>query len=206
MKIGHQRAATVSSFEFPLFRSLAVILIMAVPALAGRDWKTNPAIAQYPQLKLLLAIGDIHGDYPKALDLLTGAGIIKPSPAKPQDVQWAAGDATLVCTGDMIDKWNQGIEVLQLMRALQTSAEKSGGKVVVTLGNHEAEFLAAGGKDKKGAEFEDELKKLRISVRLRWPRNRFTGPWGMAAQPARRRQSRRLVLLPRRQYAWHDGA
>jgi hypothetical protein len=62
----------------------------------------------------------------------------------------------------MIDKWNKGVEVLELMRALQISAEKSGGEVVINLGNHEAEFLAANGKGKKAVEFSDELQSMNI--------------------------------------------
>ena len=52
--------------------------------------------------------------------------------------------------------------VLRLMRALQTSAQNAGGQVIVTLGNHEAEFLAGGGKNTKGADFENELIALAI--------------------------------------------
>ncbi len=111
---------------------------------------------------MVLALGDVHGDYDKLIVLLAGAGVIKPSPARPQDVQWAAGNSTLVCTGDMIDKWSKGLEVLELMQALQISAAKSGGQVVITLGNHEAEFLASGGGKKKAVEFTDELQSKHI--------------------------------------------
>ena len=57
----------------------------------------------------------------------------------------------------MIDKWNQSLPVLALLRALQSDAHSAGGRVVVLMGNHEAEFLAAGGRNKKAAEFVKEL-------------------------------------------------
>ena len=145
-----------------IIRIIVLLLILCPIARAGRDWKTYPAIVRTPQPPLLLALGDVHGDYDKLVELLAGSGIIKPSPARPQDVQWAAGKSVLVCTGDMIDKWNKGVEVLELMQALQISAEKSGGQVIVTLGNHEAEFLASGGGKKKAVEFTDELVAQKI--------------------------------------------
>lgn len=43
--------------------------------------------------------------------------------------------------GDLIDKGPSSVEVIKLLMALQIAATKTGGRVVVTLGNHEAEFL-----------------------------------------------------------------
>ncbi len=123
-----------------------------------RDWKSFPAIVQLQnQQNDIYAIGDLHGDYEKAVKLLAGAHLIAGIPSEPKKVEWAAGKSILVCTGDMIDKWTQSVEVLQLMRALQSSAAQAGGQVIITLGNHEAEFLAAKGDNKKAAEFQKEL-------------------------------------------------
>jgi hypothetical protein len=47
----------------------------------------------------------------------------------------------LVVAGDLIDKGPQPIEVIEFLMALETDAAASGGRVVVTLGNHEAEFF-----------------------------------------------------------------
>jgi hypothetical protein len=149
-----------------LFRSTAALALMiftvAPIAPPARDWSAFPAIVQLQNVSQIEALGDLHGDYDKAVNLLAGAGVIRGIPQKPQDVEWAAGKTVLVCTGDMIDKWTQSVEVLRLMRALQTSAHAAGGTVVVTLGNHEAEFLAAGGGNKKAGEFAEELRAQRI--------------------------------------------
>jgi hypothetical protein len=124
-----------------------------------RDWSAHPAIAERSaDGSSIYALGDMHGDYDKAVKLLVGAKIITAIPATPNEAKWAAGKNVLVCTGDMIDKWSQGIEVLQMMQALQTGAPGSGGEVIVTLGNHEAEFLASHGDKKKAAEFTAELQ------------------------------------------------
>ena len=122
-----------------------------------RDWQANPAVAELRSDADIYVIGDMHGDYEKAVKLVAGSGLIGGVPASPKEATWTGGKNVLVCTGDMIDKWNEGMEVLDLMRTLQKDAEKSGGKVVVALGNHEAEFLASRGEKKKAAEFAAEL-------------------------------------------------
>src|SRR5262249_50553452 len=70
---------------------------------------------------------------------------------------WAAGKSVLVIAGDMIDKWKKSLKVIAVIRALAQSAAPKGGRVIVTMGNHEAEFLADP-KGSKTAEFADELK------------------------------------------------
>ncbi len=132
----------------------------AVPV--KRDWHAFPAVAEIQTDADIYAIGDMHGDFEKAAKLLVAAGLIAGIPANPKAVVWSGGKSVFVCTGDMIDKWTQGVEVLQMMRALQASAQKSGGRVVVTLGNHEAEFLASHGDEKKAADFSQELLAMRI--------------------------------------------
>jgi hypothetical protein len=57
-------------------------------------------------------------------------------------VEWTAGHACLVVVGDLIDKGPDAPDVVRLMASLQTAAGAAGGNVVVTMGNHEAEFLA----------------------------------------------------------------
>ena len=67
----------------------------------------------------------------------------------------------LVSVGDLIDKGDHSIEVLDLMMMLETQAPSSGGEVIVTLGNHEAEFLA-NPENKKAREFVTELRSKGI--------------------------------------------
>ena len=58
--------------------------------------------------------------------------------------------------GDLIDGGPDSLKVIQLLRALQKDASAKGGQVIVTMGNHEAEFLANWNGDKT-AKFRDEL-------------------------------------------------
>ena len=66
----------------------------------------------------------------------------------------------------MIDKYNHAMAVIAMMRTLQAQAQQAGGRVVATLGNHEADFLAELGTGKKAAEFEAELQTAGISPSL----------------------------------------
>jgi Calcineurin-like phosphoesterase len=115
-----------------------------IPSVPPRDWSKNPAIVELdlPGNVVVWAIGDTHGDYTRLIDLLVKGEIIDEVSRQPDqlaNVRWKAGNAVLVCTGDMIDKGDQSIEVLQLFIRLQEIAPKSGGQVIVTMGNHEAD-------------------------------------------------------------------
>ncbi|MGA2262085.1 MAG: metallophosphoesterase [Acidobacteriota bacterium] len=80
----------------------------------------------------LVAIADVHGAYPEFVAILQRTGLID------ENRQWAGGSATLVQTGDMIDRGARSRECLDLLMALEGQAEKAGGKVIPLLGNHEA--------------------------------------------------------------------
>lgn len=99
-------------------------------------------LVDLPSVPRLLALSDIHGGYDRAVALLLRWGVIGGTPATPDAVEWSGADATLVVVGDLIDKGAQSVEVIDLFRALETSAAANGGHVLTMLGNHEAEFLA----------------------------------------------------------------
>jgi hypothetical protein len=127
-----------------------------------RDWKKCPAVAELTTDQDIYALGDVHGDYERLVALLQAAGLIQDDPARPDRIEWKGGKAVLVCTGDMIDKGDQSVQVLIALRALRASASKSGGQFIPLMGNHEAEFIASGGQSKKAAEFIKELRAREI--------------------------------------------
>ncbi|CAA20130.1 vacuolar endopolyphosphatase [Schizosaccharomyces pombe] len=92
---------------------------------------------KYPTV--VYAIGDIHGDFPNALDVLSAAGVV--SPVFPHE--WTAGNATLVQTGDVVDRGPDTRKLFRWFNDLHKQAEKHGGRVVRLLGNHE--FMNAKG-------------------------------------------------------------
>jgi hypothetical protein len=111
----------------------------------------------------IFALGDVHGDYKRLVKVLAAAGVIDDSPDSPADVKWKAGDAVLVCTGDLIDKHDQSLKVIAFFQALSKAAGQDGGRVVVTMGNHEAEFLGSPGGGRKAKVFLKELKDAGIT-------------------------------------------
>ena len=80
----------------------------------------------------VVAVGDIHGDYDAFVAILQKAGMID------EKLHWAGKNATLVQTGDFLDRGSKCREVMDLLMALEAEAPKQGGRVVALLGNHEA--------------------------------------------------------------------
>jgi hypothetical protein len=119
---------------------------------------SNPAVIQVDTTNDIFAVGDAHADPGRLAGVLVKAGIISAVPSTPSAVTWTAGPSVVVVTGDMIDKGPDSLGVIALLRALQTAAAAQGGQVIITMGNHEAEFLADP-HGKKTKEFQDELKK-----------------------------------------------
>jgi hypothetical protein len=137
------------------------LLAGAFPVLAGsappRDWDACPAVVAVETTHTIFVLSDVHGDYSRLVKLLIAGNLIGEAPEWPKKVVWTGGEAILVCTGDLIDKWYHGVEVIELLRALRKSAEAQGGRVIVTSGNHEAEFLDDPDV-KKAEDFRQELR------------------------------------------------
>lgn len=129
-----------------------------------RDWAKNPAIVERPAVTKLFGLGDIHGDYRRMLRVLAAAKLIASAPANPAKIAWTGGGATLVVTGDMIDKGPRPVDVLLSLMALQTDARRSGGEVILLAGNHEVEFLA-GSDPGKAADFIEDLRRHGIAAK-----------------------------------------
>lgn len=79
----------------------------------------------------VVAIGDIHGDFDACAGLLQRAGLID------AQLKWSGQNATLVQTGDLIDRGPKSRAVMDLFMSLQREAPRQGGRVIVLLGNHE---------------------------------------------------------------------
>ena len=79
----------------------------------------------------VIAVGDLHGDFDATRDVLRAAGLIDATD------HWSGGTATLVQTGDMLDRGDGESKILGLFDQLATEAPKAGGQVVQLLGNHE---------------------------------------------------------------------
>jgi hypothetical protein len=102
----------------------AVALTMAEPAIA------QPARASQPQR--IVAVGDLHGDYQAWIEIASRARLID------SRNRWAGGSAVLVQTGDITDRGPDSLKIIRHLMRLQGQARRSGGRIVVVLGNHEA--------------------------------------------------------------------
>jgi len=141
--------------------ALALAVCGGVARSADRDWKAHPAIVQVDTTEDVFAIGDPHGDWERLGMVLTAAKLAGAVPTSPGDVKWTGGKSVVVITGDLIDKGPSSLGVIRLLQALQGQAAAAGGQVIVTMGNHEAQFLAnPGGKATK--EFASELTKASL--------------------------------------------
>jgi hypothetical protein len=163
--------------SLPAWRALACALLIAAfgtcchtrqiyTVVAGpRDWSAHPAVQELTSVPGdLYAVSDVHGGYDRMVALLAENGLIAGAPVTPAGVAWTGGNATLIVVGDLFDKGPESVEVIDLLVALQTNAAASGGQSLVTLGNHEAEFLYDPANDK--AESSDgvrtEMERLGI--------------------------------------------
>jgi calcineurin-like phosphoesterase family protein len=129
----------------------------AIVAPAARDWQRYPAVAERTTSAEVVGLGDVHGAYDRLIALLLTGGLIRKDGAGAR-YAWAGGNRVLVSVGDIINKGDRAIDVIDLLRALEPQAQAAGGGVIVTLGNHEAEFMAKPGKGKQ-EEFRTELEK-----------------------------------------------
>lgn len=79
----------------------------------------------------VLVIGDVHGDYFALLHILQSEGLVDHAG------NWSGGNQVLISLGDLVDRGDKSIAVMDLMMRLETQALRQGGKVISLLGNHE---------------------------------------------------------------------
>src|SRR5437867_6471690 len=77
----------------------------------------------------IVAVGDIHGDFDAFVAILQQSGIID------AEQRWSGGRATLVQTGDIVDRGSKSRQAMDLLMSLEKQASKAGGRVVALLGN-----------------------------------------------------------------------
>jgi Calcineurin-like phosphoesterase len=106
------------------FAGLLLVLLAIAP------WPSNAAVTSDPTDQVV-AVGDVHGEFDGLCGILRRAGLVD------DQNHWIGGKATLVQTGDLIDRGSKGREAMDLLISLQAEANKAGGRVVPLLGNHE---------------------------------------------------------------------
>jgi hypothetical protein len=107
-------------------RSVRLLLLLAVALL-----HSNAVASSDKAPERLVAVGDVHGDFDDFCLILKRAGLVD------EQNRWIGGSATLVQTGDLVDRGPKGREAMDLLMGLEKEAAKAGGQVLPLLGNHE---------------------------------------------------------------------
>lgn len=81
----------------------------------------------------IVAVGDMHGDLAKARHALEIAGVL----SSDGHDYWTGGTTVLVQLGDILDRGEDEIAIMSLLRSLSLQAEINGGAVFQVNGNHE---------------------------------------------------------------------
>ncbi|CAI8585908.1 unnamed protein product [Vicia faba] len=142
--------------------------------------------------RTILAVGDLHGDLKQARSALEMAGVLS---SDGQDL-WTGGENVLIQLGDILDRGEDEIAILSLLRSLDRQAKENGGAVFQVNGNHETmnvegdfRYVESGGFD-ECSDFmeyinssEDDWEEtftgwVDASEKLKGDRTMTTNHWG----------------------------
>ena len=88
-------------------------------------------VSYVPAAKRVIAIGDLHGDFDKAVRAFSVAGLVD------EQLNWSGGETVAVQVGDVLDRGGEEIRIFHLLEKLKRQAKKQGGALHVLNGNHE---------------------------------------------------------------------
>jgi hypothetical protein len=119
-----------------VIRQAGILLCRACAALVlfllGVGLLSSNAVASSDKAtERLVAVGDVHGDFDDFCLILKRTGLLD------DQNHWIGGSATLVQTGDLVDRGPKGREALDLLMRIEKEASRIGGQVMPLLGNHE---------------------------------------------------------------------
>jgi len=100
----------------------------------------------WTDVKRVVAVGDLHGDYDHFIAILKDPkiGIVD------DDLHWIAGKTHLVQIGDVMDRYDYAKKIFDLIMRLEKEAEAAGGKVHMLIGNHEEMNIGDFSFDRRG--------------------------------------------------------
>lgn len=82
-------------------------------------------------IKRVVAIGDLHGDYEGFLEVLEAADLID------ENGDWVGGRTNYVQLGDIVDRGPDSLLIINHLTKLERQARRARGRVHILLGNHE---------------------------------------------------------------------
>ncbi|EKX51166.1 hypothetical protein GUITHDRAFT_161633 [Guillardia theta CCMP2712] len=119
---------------------MVCVLALTIQELAGLqdDKDKRHRIAAHldgtplPQPDRLVAIGDLHGDIVATRRALRLAEVLHP-----ERDEWVGGKTVVVQVGDQLDRGDDELQILSLLRKLAVQARQHEGALHVLIGNHE---------------------------------------------------------------------
>jgi Calcineurin-like phosphoesterase len=123
------KAGNIASGAVAIFLRLGAGLLFFLLALGLLPSSSAAFSDKTPER--LVAIGDVHGDFDDFCLILKRTGLMD------DHSHWSGGNATLVQTGDLLDRGPKGREAMDLLMSLEKEATANGGRVIPLLGNHE---------------------------------------------------------------------
>jgi len=155
----------IAAQNFPL-RTSACDLPAKVHSMAILE--TN--VLEYSGDFNVAALSDFHGQYDLMIELLTNNHIID------EQKNWAFGNGHFVITGDVFDRGDKVTEILWFLYDLERQAEQAGGKIHLTLGNHEVMVLN-GDLRYLHPKYIETAKKLNKPFEQLFSKNNILGDW-----------------------------
>ncbi len=116
------------------------------------------------------ALSDFHGQYDLMIELLTNNKIID------ENKNWAFANGHFVITGDIFDRGDKVTEILWFLYDLERQAELAGGKIHLTLGNHEVMILN-GDLRYLHPKYVETAKQLNKPFEQLFSKNSILGNW-----------------------------
>jgi len=110
--------------------TIVLLLLLLAPGLSEAKAKKVDDY-HWTGVERVIAIGDLHGDYGRYIDVMESAGLINKSG------KWIGGKTHLVQTGDITDRGADSRKIIDHLVKLAKQAKKKGGYVHLLIGNHE---------------------------------------------------------------------
>ncbi len=124
------RSVPASKFKMKFTLSILFLLLFAADPAGARAKKIDDY--HWTGVERVVAIGDLHGDYPQYIRVMQSAGLID------RKGKWSGGKTHLVQTGDITDRGDDSRKIIDHLRKLARQAKKKGGFVHMLIGNHES--------------------------------------------------------------------
>lgn len=113
-------------------RLLTLVLATLLSLSLGLAGSVRAEDALFTQVGRVVAVGDLHGDYEQYVRVLKHNKLVN------DKLKWTGSDTHLVQLGDVTDRGPDSLKIIRHLMELEKQARKSGGRVHVLIGNHEA--------------------------------------------------------------------